>query len=140
MKLVIGEIVFGLVIFAAIGGAIGASLRFLLVHFTNIFWGNLFPYGTMLVNVFGSLLMGVLFVLFTEKLKIWGANANQMQALLMTGVLGGFTTFSAFSLDTWRLIENQAYLGAIMYICFSVLLSIMALIIAIYLTRSMLSL
>ncbi|NRA86892.1 MAG: fluoride efflux transporter CrcB [Rhizobiales bacterium] len=121
----------------AIGGAIGASLRFLSTYYIAAIWGNLFPYGTMAVNVIGSIIMGILFVIFTEKLKLVDGEFEHLRGLLMTGLLGGFTTFSAFSLDAMQLIERQAYQSAFVYIILSVLLSISGLILAIYLTRSL---
>lgn len=123
---------FGYILYAALGGAIGASLRYMTTNFATSVWGNIFPYGTMTVNVIGSFGMGILFVIFAEKLNV---SSDAWRVFLMTGVLGGFTTFSAFSLDAWQLIERQAYMSAFSYIALSVLLSIGALILAIYITR-----
>lgn len=124
---------FGYILYAALGGAIGASLRYMVTNFANSVWGNGFPYGTMAVNVIGSFLMGILFVIFAEKLNL---SSEAWRVFLMTGILGGFTTLSAFSLDAWQLLERQAYLSAFSYIIFSLVLSIGALILAIYFTRS----
>lgn len=129
----------GFILSAALGGAIGASLRYL----TTLLVQNLFgaaglwnASGTLAVNVIGSFIMGGLFVLFAEKLNFFGAFNAHWRVFLMTGVLGGFTTFSAFSLEAWQMIERQAYIGALSYIALSFILSIGALILAIYIIRS----
>ncbi len=100
-----------LVVLAAAGGAIGATAR----HLTSILCGHLFgaalPWGTVAVNVVGSLLMGVLVAAFTLR---WNASL-EVRTFLATGVLGGFTTFSAFSLDFAALVERKAYLSAAGY-------------------------
>lgn len=124
---------FGYILYAALGGAIGASMRYMTTSYAATVWGNSFPYGTMAVNVIGSFIMGILFVIFAEKLNL---SSDAWKVFLMTGILGGFTTFSAFSLDAWQMIERQAYIGALSYIALSFLLSIGALILAIYITRS----
>jgi CrcB protein len=100
-----------LVLLAAAGGAIGAALR----HLTNILCGHLFgsgfPWGTFAVNVLGSLAMGLLVALLAVR---WSAPL-EIRTFLATGVLGGFTTFSAFSLDFAALVERKAYWGAAGY-------------------------
>tara|TARA_B100000780_G_scaffold7373_1_gene5527 strand:+ start:264 stop:617 length:354 start_codon:yes stop_codon:yes gene_type:complete len=101
-------------IYAACGGAIGAALRY-LVSITL-----LFPFGTLAVNVIGSFIMGAAFVILTAK------GADRMIVFAMTGVLGGFTTFSAFSLDTFKLIEQGRMLFAGGYVLASVALSLVA--------------
>lgn len=105
----------------ALGGAIGASLRYL----TNVgalrLFGPGFPWGTMIVNVLGSFLMGVLFVVLAQK------GGMRAAPFLMTGVLGGFTTFSAFSLDAVTLWERGAAAAAFGYVAGSVILSLAAL-------------
>ena len=105
----------------AAGGAIGAGLRWLVVRWAGHALGLAFPYGTLIVNVLGSLAMGVIAVIMMERLPgSWGRFAPY----LMTGVLGGFTTFSAFSLDALFLIERGRNLAAVAYIGGSVVLSI----------------
>lgn len=88
----------------AIGGALGSVLRYGLSNWVHSFVGRGFPYGTLAVNVLGCLAMGILFVLLVERMAdnaIWRAG-------LLVGVLGGFTTFSAFSIETFNLIEQGA--------------------------------
>ena len=109
------------VLWVAAGGAIGASLRWLVVRWAGHALGLAFPYGTLIVNIGGSLVMGVAAVVMMERFPgSWGRFAP----FLMTGVLGGFTTFSAFSLDALFLIERGRNLAAAAYIGGSVTLSI----------------
>lgn len=84
----------------AIGGAIGASARYLTGVAMSRVLGKGFPWGTLTVNFLGSFLMGVLVVVLAHK------GDNRLAPLLMTGVLGGFTTYSAFSLDAITLYER----------------------------------
>ncbi len=82
-----------------------------------------FPYGTMIVNIVGSLLMGLLAGYFAARTGI----PQHLRLFLTTGILGGFTTFSAFSLDAALLIERHAYWSAAAYMLGSVILSLVAL-------------
>jgi CrcB protein len=112
------------ILWVAAGGAIGASLRFLVVRWAGHALGLAFPYGTLIVNVAGSLAMGVAAVMMMERFPgSWG----RFSPFLMTGILGGFTTFSAFSLDALFLIERGRNLAAATYIGGSVALSILGL-------------
>jgi fluoride exporter len=105
----------------ALGGAIGAVARFACVMGMMRLLGEAFPYGTALVNITGSFAMGVLFVMLAERQALYYA------PFLMAGILGGFTTFSAFSLDAVRLWERGDGMLAVAYVMGSVLLSIAAL-------------
>ena len=102
--------------FVALGGGLGASLRYLAL----LAWPA--PWGTVAINVAGSFLIGLLAVplLLSER------GAHPLAPLLLTGVLGGFTTFSAFSLDTLRLIEGGRLGAAVLYVGGSVALSLLA--------------
>ncbi|MEC3861435.1 fluoride efflux transporter CrcB [Mesobacterium sp. TK19101] len=113
----------------ALGGAIGASCRFLTGHALLRLLGSGFPYGTFAVNVIGSFLMGVIVVLLGH------FSANRFAPLLVTGFLGGFTTFSSFSLDVATLYERGQTGLAAVYVLSSVTLSIAALFAAMVLTR-----
>ena len=115
----------------ALGGAIGASGRYLTgVAATRVF-GTGFPWGTLIVNVVGSFLMGVIVVALAH------LSATRFGPFLMTGVLGGFTTFSAFSLDAVTLWERGAVLPAVAYLAGSVILSLAALVAGLLLARSL---
>jgi CrcB protein len=108
----------------AVGGALGALARFWLSSAVYAVWGRSFPYGTLAVNVLGSLLMGVLYVLLVERLVV----ASEWRNFWMVGLLGAFTTFSTFSLDTLHLLQQAAYLKALM----NMLLSVVACVAAAY--------
>lgn len=114
----------------AIGGAIGASARHVAGQVAARAFGTGFPWGTVLVNVTGSFAMGALVVLLAQ-------TGTRLAPLLMTGVLGGFTTFSAFSLDAVTLWERgQAGLAAA-YVAGSVILSLAGLLAGMALMRSL---
>lgn len=113
----------------AAGGAIGASARYVVNVTAGRLLGTGFPYATLFVNVAGSFLMGLLVVLLAEK------SGNRLAPFLMTGVLGGFTTFSAFSLDTITLYERGQTSLALVYVAGSVLLSLAAIALALHLFR-----
>lgn len=92
----------------AAGGAIGAVLRFWMSNGVYALLGRGFPYGTLAVNVLGSLVMGFLYILMIERLAI-GA---EWRAFLLIGLLGAFTTFSTFSIETMNLLEQADYAKA----------------------------
>lgn len=113
------------VISVAIGGAFGAVARYL------VGLAVAFPLGTLTVNVLGSLAIGIVWASFTARgLQGW-------LPLVLTGVLGGFTTFSAFSLDTMRLIDDGRMGAAFTYVAASVLLSLGACALGLWLTKGM---
>lgn len=113
-----------LLILAALGGALGAGARYLVNLAAALWLPPGFPWATFIVNVAGSFLMGLV---IAGLLPAFG-HAPHLRTFLATGVLGGFTTFSAFSLDAWTLIERQqfALLGA--YVIGSVTLAVVALV------------
>jgi CrcB protein len=119
-----------------IGAGIGGSIR----HGVNLLAARLvgvsFPYGTISINIVGSLLMGLCAAYFAFR----GEGASQPWRLfLTTGILGGFTTFSTFSLDVAVLWERGDVIGALLYVLGSVILSILALFLALWLARSVLA-
>jgi fluoride exporter len=114
----------------AAGGAIGAVLRYASVLAAVRAFGAGFPFGTLIVNVAGSLAMGFLFVILT-------ARSSALHPFLLTGVLGGFTTFSAFSLDAVTLWERGDAAQAGLYVAASVILSILALAAGALIARTM---
>ena len=93
----------------AVGGALGSVLRFWMSGWVAGMLGRGFPYGTLLVNVSGSLLMGFLYVVLIDKFNA----STEWRALLLIGLLGGFTTFSSFSMETFNLIEAGEILKAL---------------------------
>ncbi|MEL6235177.1 MAG: fluoride efflux transporter CrcB [Pseudomonadota bacterium] len=108
----------------ALGGAIGAVLRFLVVSAALRSFGPGFPWGTLLVNVLGSFAMGVIAVLLMERMP---GSWRNVAPFLITGLLGGFTTFSAFSLDVWSLVERGRLAAAGAYAGGSLVLAVSAL-------------
>ena len=107
-----------------VGAGIGGTMR----HGVNVWaaraFGFGFPFGTLIVNILGSFLMGLLAGFFAYRA---GLVPQHVRLFLTTGVLGGFTTFSAFSLDATLLIERHAYAMAAAYILGSVFVSLVAL-------------
>jgi CrcB protein len=104
----------------AIGGAIGSLLRFTASLWLLDRLGAGFPWGTLGINVLGSFLMGVLFVAFTEHWQVSPA----IRYGLVAGLLGGFTTFSTFSIETLQLLQADAWLKATGYMLASVFLCV----------------
>jgi fluoride exporter len=92
----------------ALGAALGANLRYALSIWAAQQWGTGFPYGTMLINVLGSFAIGVVMVLLTTRLSL----GNAWRLLIVTGFLGGFTTFSTFSYETYGLLVAGSWLEA----------------------------
>jgi CrcB protein len=102
----------------AAGGAVGALLRYWVSTAVYGLLGRGFPYGTLAVNLLGSFLMGFLFVMLNERL----AAPPELRAALLIGLLGAFTTFSTFSIETFNLIEQADYLKAMANMVLSVVL------------------
>jgi CrcB protein len=117
----------------AAGGAVGSVLRYLVGLWTLRSFGPSFPWGTLTVNVTGSFLIGVLAEVIARK---FGASA-EMRVFLITGILGGYTTFSAFSLDAITLLERGEPVTALIYVASSVLLSALAVFAGLALMRAM---
>lgn len=106
----------------AAGGALGALMRFWVANAVYALLGRGFPWGTLAVNVIGSLIMGFLYVLLLERL----ASAPEWRAFLLVGLLGAFTTFSTFSLETLNLMQQALYARALANVLLSVLACVAA--------------
>ena len=113
------------------GGGLGAALR----HGMNLAaaraFGTAFPYGTFIINVTGSILMGLIAGYFAFK----GGASQHWRLFLTTGILGGYTTFSAFSLDAALLYERGELGASLLYVVLSVVLSILGLFAGLYVIR-----
>lgn len=107
-------------LFVAIGGAIGSTLRYLTTKYTTIFFATTFPLGTFLVNILGSFFIGIA---SSYVLNMTTPDSN-FRLLIIVGFLGGYTTFSSFSLDTIQLLSDGNYLLAAINVFFSVILGI----------------
>lgn len=106
-----------------IGAGLGGVLRYGVSTGVYYLFNKNFPYGTLVVNVSGSFLMGFLFILLLERFHTF---APQLRALLLIGFLGGYTTFSSFSIETINLIENANWFPAILNILLSTILCLIA--------------
>jgi fluoride exporter len=110
------------ILIVAVGGAVGSVFRFLTGVIVTRLAGPAFPWGTLTVNVVGSFAIGFLTELVARKLNA----SMEMRLLIVVGFLGGFTTFSSFSLDTMALIERGATAAALSYVLASVVISLLA--------------
>lgn len=119
----------------ALGGALGAVARYKTIGWVAHLAGHGFPWGTVLVNVVGSFLMGVLVELGALKLNL----SPELRAFLAVGVLGALTTFSTFSLDVAVLWERGALWPTAGYVAGSVVFSILALFAGLWVVRSVLA-
>jgi len=117
----------------ALGGAVGALLRFWAATGVYQWLGRDFPWGTLAVNVVGSFLMGVLIVLFLERSMV----SPEARAAVLVGGLGAFTTFSTFSIETVTLIEQAYYLRAFVNALTSVALCLLACWVGVILGRTL---
>lgn len=106
-----------------LGAGFGGVSRYWISNITYGFLGRQFPYGTLIVNVSGCFLMGLLFVLILERFDGVGP---QLRSLLLIGFLGGYTTFSSFSIETLNLFENGAPLAGVANILLSITLCLAA--------------
>lgn len=107
--------------FIAAGGAAGALMRYWMSSGIYALFGRGFPYGTLTVNVVGSLLMGFCYVFMIERMDV----SVEWRAALMIGLLGAFTTFSTFSIETLNLLESGEQMKAALNILLSVTLCIL---------------
>jgi len=120
----------------AAGGAVGSMARYALGGQALRWFGPNWPYGTFAANLLGGLLIGALAGVLAFR---GGADQERLRLLLQVGVLGGFTTFSAFSLETALMIERRAYMAAAGYVALSVTASIAALFVGLTIARRVLA-
>jgi CrcB protein len=106
----------------SLGAVLGANARYLLSSFAATRWGTAFPWGTLLINVTGSFLIGLFLAVVAARYD----NSLGARALLVTGFLGAYTTFSTFSFETVALGQRAAYLSAFTYALGSVILGVAA--------------
>ena len=123
------------VLWVAIGGALGSAARYGVNVWSGRMLGADFPWHTLIVNLLGCFTMGALTALLALKLNV----GQETRAFLTTGILGGFTTFSAFSLDFALLVERKSYLAAGAYAAGSVLFSLVAVFAGLHLVRTILA-
>ncbi|MBY0382446.1 MAG: fluoride efflux transporter CrcB [Xanthobacteraceae bacterium] len=117
----------------ALGGGVGAVTRYLVAIGSGKLFGMNFPWGTLIINITGSFLIGLFTGLFALKWNL----PQAVRIFLTVGVCGGYTTFSTFSLDTFYLMERGETLAAGAYMVASVVLSVGALIIAMQAVRAL---
>lgn len=110
------------VLLVAVGGAIGSVLRYYVGVWSVRLAGAGFPWGTLTVNLVGSFLIGIVVELIVRKFD----GSPALRLFLMTGIIGGFTTFSTFALDTVALMEKGQLATAIVYVLVSVIVSLCA--------------
>ena len=110
------------VIIVGFGGFFGSIFRYLIYLLSNNLIGYSFPFGTILVNVLGCFLIGLIYQIFSDTISL----SDNLKLFMTIGFLGGFTTFSAFSLDVFLLYQSNSKLVAIIYIFITLVLSLLA--------------
>jgi CrcB protein len=117
----------------AVGGACGSVARYLVAIGVSRLFGPQFPWGTLIINITGSALIGALAGLFATRWDV----SQTLRIFLTVGICGGYTTFSTFSLDAWYLLERGQTAASLAYMVGSVVLSLGALIGAMHLARTL---
>ena len=110
------------VIIVGFGGFFGSIFRYLIYLLSNNVIGYSFPFGTFLVNILGCFLIGLTYQIFNDMISL----SDNLKLFMTIGFLGGFTTFSAFSLDAFLLYQSNSKLAAIIYIFITLVLSLLA--------------
>ncbi len=112
-------------IYLFIAGGFGVIARFASVRWVNAFFAAGFPYGTLFVNVLGSLLFGFLSWYLVNRESHF-ISADELKVAVLTGLLGGYTTFSAFSMEMLQFLQNGQLLKALLYMLLSVMICVCA--------------
>ena len=120
------------VIYVGFGGFIGSILRYSLYIFTSNILGYTSPVATIFVNIIGCFSIGFAYQLFNTHLII----SENLRLFIMIGLLGGFTTFSAFSIDAFLVYQNSGRILAIAYVVLSIILSLLATLTGVWLIKS----
>ena len=120
-----------IILSVALGGSIGAVMRFLGSFYINKLLGPAFPYGTLSVNIIGSFLIGFLALYFEQTIS------PNLKAMLITGMLGALTTFSTFSLETILMLQQGLYIKALLNILLNITLTLSATIAGMMLFRKL---
>src|SRR5512137_1969151 len=114
------------------GAFLGANLRYFLQTWTTNRWGLVFPYGTLIINVSGSLILGFFITLVTQRVVV----SPEWRAFVAVGLLGGFTTFSSFSVETLNMMQTDRWLLAALYITGNVGLGVLSAYLGVILARA----
>ncbi|WP_312406976.1 fluoride efflux transporter CrcB [Rhizobium sp.] len=122
------------ILLAALGGAIGSVLRYLVGVFSVRWFGPSFPWGTLAVNIVGSFIIGLSVEMIARRFNA----SMELRVFIVTGIIGGFTTWSSFSLDTMVLFERGAITAAAAYVIGSLVVSFAAVFAGLALGRAML--
>ncbi|MGB9430288.1 MAG: fluoride efflux transporter CrcB [Gammaproteobacteria bacterium] len=117
----------------AFGGAVGCCARYGVTQLVQLVYGKSFPLATLIINVLGCFLMGFLFFETLERLSV----SPVMRTTILTGGLGGFTTFSTFSVESLLLFENGEIANASLYLFLSVFLGLLAAALGAYISRNL---
>ena len=110
-----------IVLFIGIGSFVGGVSRYLLSGLVQAKYGSIFPFGTMFVNIIGCFLIGIIY-----GWSVSGDLSDQWRLVLTAGLLGGFTTFSAFSLELIMMLQNNEFISAGLYLMISVIVGLVA--------------
>jgi CrcB protein len=115
-----------------LGAFIGANARYALQTWAAARWGADFPYGTLIINISGSLILGFFVTLVTQRVAI----PTEWRVFVTVGLLGGFTTFSSFSVETLNLVQMSRWLPALLYLTGNVVLGVIGAYLGMILARA----
>ncbi len=125
------------VLLLILGGSLGTLCRYYVADWGQHRWGVFFPYGTLLVNLLGCLLIGLLLGGFERRFEALAAVPVELRLMLMTGFLGAFTTFSSYELEAFVLLRQGAWERALIYILGSIVLGLLLVLLGARLGRAL---